>query len=190
MKKTVAVICEYNPFHLGHKYLIDKVRERYGADCRIIALMSGHFVQRGEPAILDKFVRAKAAVLSGVDLVLEYPFPFCVSGAEYFARFGVSLLSDLKIVDVLAFGSESARPESLERVSDALLSDDFEEAMARCLRGEDKGDGYAKKRAAVLCERYGADRALLSSPNDILAAEYIRAIKRTGSDMVPCAVLR
>ena len=105
--KVVAIISEYNPFHNGHKYQIDKIREELGEDTAIIAIMSGNYTQRGETAIVDKTIRAKAACLCGVNLVLELPFPFCSSSAEFFASAGVRIADRLSIVDYLAFGSES-----------------------------------------------------------------------------------
>ena len=103
---TVAIICEYNPFHNGHKHQIDAIRREFGADTRIIAIMSGNYTQRGLTAIADKSVRAKAATMCGANLVLELPFPFSSSSAELFATAGVSIANDLGIVDYLSFCSE------------------------------------------------------------------------------------
>ena len=105
--KTVAIISEYNPIHNGHLYQIEKIREAFGSDTAIIAIMSGNFVQRGEPAIIDKWKRAEFAVKCGVDLVLELPFPFSISSAEFFARAGVAI-ANASGADILSFGSESA----------------------------------------------------------------------------------
>ena len=111
--KTAAIICEYNPFHNGHKYQIDKAREILGEDTRIIAVMSGNFTQRGEVALTDKSIRAKAAVLSGVNLVLELPFPYSMSSAEFFACSGVDIINKLGCVDYLVFGCEAESSELL-----------------------------------------------------------------------------
>ena len=103
-----GVICEYNPFHNGHKRQFDRIRQQFGPDTAIVCLMSGNYVQRGMPAIFDKSSRARAAVACGADLVLELPIPFALSSAEGFAAGGVSLLSPF--CDILSFGSESGDP--------------------------------------------------------------------------------
>ena len=102
--RVAGIVAEYNPFHNGHRYQIEATR-RAGAEC-VVAVMSGNFVQRGEPALLDKFTRAKAALSCGVDLVLELPLPFAAAGAQRFARGAVALLDALGCVDTLSFGSE------------------------------------------------------------------------------------
>ena len=105
---TVAVICEYNPFHKGHEYQFRKIREEFGEDTAIVAIMSGNYTQRGEVAFAPKEVRAKCAILGGADLVLELPFPFSSSNAEIFARSGVKIANELGFVDYLSFGSDAA----------------------------------------------------------------------------------
>ena len=100
--KVAAIIAEYNPFHNGHKYQIDKIREAFGEDTAVIAIMSGNFTQRGELAITDKSIRAKAACECGVNLVLELPFPFSMSSAEFFAGAGVKIANSLGVVDYRA----------------------------------------------------------------------------------------
>ena len=109
--KTVGIICEYNPLHLGHRKQIDRIRERFGEDTAIVCAMSGNFVQRGAPAIIDKTARAKAAVACGADLVVELPVTGALSSAEGFAAAGVRTLAPL--CDTLCFGAESAEPEAL-----------------------------------------------------------------------------
>ena len=121
--KTVGIICEYNPFHNGHRRQIELIREKYGEGCTVVCLMSGNFVQRGAPAIVDKSIRAKAAVLSGADLVLELPVCAALSSAEGFAAGGVRILSG--ICDVLCFGTESMAESALFRTAGALLSPRF-----------------------------------------------------------------
>ena len=105
--KVAAIISEYNPFHLGHKYQIDKLREILGDDTAVIAIMSGNFTQRGDIAVCDKTIRAMSAVNCGVNLVLELPFPFSMSSAEFFAKSGVRIANEIGIVDYLVFGSEN-----------------------------------------------------------------------------------
>ena len=112
--KIAAIIAEYNPFHNGHKYQLDKLRELLGEDTAIISVMSGNYVQRGEIAIADKTVRARAAVDAGVNLVLELPFPYSMASAEFFASAGVHIITSLGIVDYLVFGSESGDIDKLK----------------------------------------------------------------------------
>ena len=109
--KTAGIIAEYNPFHLGHKYLMDELRIVTDAE-RIVVVMSGNSVQRGDFAIVDKFERAREAVLSGADLVLEMPFCYCSQSAEYFAQGGTSILHNLGFVDYICYGSEHNDTES------------------------------------------------------------------------------
>ena len=119
--KTSGIICEYNPFHAGHAYLIEEAKQRADA---VICVMSGQFTQRGEAAILDKFVRAKNAILGGADLVLELPMPFSAASARYFATAGVTLLNMVG-VDLLVFGSERGDVSLLSELADRSLSEDF-----------------------------------------------------------------
>ena len=117
---VTGIICEYNPLHLGHKKQLDHIRKTIGPDCGIVCLMSGNFVQRGKPAIFDKMVRAKAAVLAGADLVLELPVTAALSSAEGFAAGGVRLLGGF--CDYLCFGAESADENALMLAASALHS--------------------------------------------------------------------
>ena len=171
--KTVGIICEYNPFHLGHKKQFDIIRQQFGSDARIACLMSGNFVQRGAPAIFDKSLRAKAALLSGADLVLELPVTYALSSAEGFAAGGVRLLSGF--CDMLCFGTESGRKETLMQTARELLSPAFSEKLRTEL---DKGLSFPAARAAAL-----GDDSLLRNPNDILAVEYCKAILAQNSPM-------
>ena len=137
---NIGIICEYNPFHNGHLYQIEKIRQEFGEDTNIIAVMSGNYVQRGGVAIADKGVRAKCAVLSGVNLVLELPFPFSMSSAEYFARSAVYILTQIGCVDYISFGSESGDIEALTRTAEFMLREDF------LLRLESLSDDPEKKK--------------------------------------------
>ena len=121
---TVGIICEYNPLHLGHKKQIDRIRAAFGEETCIVCAMSGNFVQRGMPAIIDKSVRAKAALLCGADLVLELPVTCALSSAEGFAAGGVRILSSL--CDTLCFGAETPDGDNLMNTARALLSDAFQ----------------------------------------------------------------
>ena len=112
---TVGIIAEYNPFHNGHKHHIDAIRDHFGADTAVIVVMSGNYTQRGELAIAPKDIRAKTAIDCGANLVLELPFPFSMSSAEFFAKAGVKILNSLGVVDYISFGSESGDIYSLEK---------------------------------------------------------------------------
>ena len=171
--KTVGIICEYNPFHLGHKKQFDIIRRQFGQDARIVCLMSGNFVQRGDPAIFDKSLRARASILSGADLVLELPVTYALSSAEGFAAGGVKLLSGF--CDTLCFGTESGNHETLMQTAKELLSPAFSEKLRTEL---DTGLSFPAARAAAL-----GDDSLLRNPNDILAVEYCKAILAQNSPM-------
>ena len=182
--KTVGIICEYNPLHRGHVKQFEMVRRLLGEDTVIVCLMSGNFVQRGAPAILDKSVRAKAAVLCGADLVLELPVTSALSSAEGFADGGVRILGGF--CDYLCFGAENPDPEVLMRTAAALLSSEFPPLLRRQL---DSGKSFPAARQAAL-EDMGVDAALLSLPNNILAVEYCKAILASGCAMQPLPIQR
>ena len=183
--KTVAIISEYNPFHSGHKYQIDKIREEFGSDAAIVAVMSGNFTQRGEIAFFSKGARAKAAVLSGVNLVLELPFPFSSSSAEFFAKSGVRIADSIG-ADYLSFGSESGNLSELLRVADIMSSDSFSDAFSKL--GKNKSLGYPER----LEKAYESlsDTSFEFSSNNILALEYIKAIKSLGANIKPHTIKR
>ena len=181
---TVGIICEYNPLHLGHKKQIDRIRAEFGEETTIVCAMSGNFVQRGTPAIVDKSVRAEAALLAGADLVLELPVTTALSSAEGFAAGGVRVLSPL--CDKLCFGAETADTHSLLRTAHALLSDDFSPLLKSHL---ETGKSFPAARQAAL-EEMGTDASLLSLPNDILAVEYCKAILSQNSPMEPFPIYR
>lgn len=167
--KTVGIVCEYNPFHTGHKRQIDILREN-GAET-VICAMSGNFSERGELTIADKYTRAEAAVKCGADVVVELPFPFSSLSAEGFARSGVHILANLGC-DTLSFGSECADKELLVRAADVIISEKFIKAYT----AGGKNQGSAKAYFDLLSSFMGDNATLLS--NDILAISYIAAIKR------------
>lgn len=167
--KTVGIICEYNPFHNGHRRQIQLIRAKFGENCTVVCLMSGNFVQRGAPAIVDKSIRARAAVLSGADLVLELPVSIALCSAEGFAAGAVRILSDF--CDVLCFGTESILEAELYRTAGALLSPQFSEQLKAELSS---GCSFPAARQKAL-EKMGI-AAALSNPNDILGVEYTKAI--------------
>ena len=169
---TFGIICEFNPFHNGHKRLLDEARAR-GAE-RIVCVMSGNAVQRGEIAVLDKYTRAKAALLSGADLVLELPYPWCAASAEFFAGAGIGILSDF--CDTVFFGSESGDTEIITSAAKLASSEGFKaEYQSRLGNGE----GAASAYFSMLRERIGID----FSSNDILGVEYIKAAIQNGFEL-------
>ena len=173
--KVVGIICEYNPLHLGHFKQIRRIREAFGEETVIVCAMSGNFVQRGVPAILDKSLRAKAAVLCGADLVLELPVTTALSSAEGFAAGGVRLLSPL--CDTLCFGAETEDPAMLMDTARALLSPTFPPLLRAQL---DTGKSFPAARQAAL-EELGIPG--VTQPNDILAVEYCKAILNQNTPM-------
>lgn len=187
---TVAIICEYNPFHNGHKYMIDRIREMFTEDVAIVSIMSGNFTQRGELAIADKTVRAKAAVLCGVDLVLELPFPFCCSSAEIFARSGVKI-ADAIGADYLVFGSECGDIEALSRIAKNMTSPAFESTLQGIRDDRSQGAmGYPQMLEKAYRTLYPSEKFDISSSNNILGLEYIKAIKYFASDIIPLTIKR
>lgn len=184
--RTAGIICEYNPFHRGHQLQIEKTRQQFGPDTAIVCLMSGNYVQRGEPAIFPKHLRAKAAVLGGADLVLELPLTAAVNGAGYFAEKAVQCLNALEIVDIISFGSECGDISALQRTAALLCTDEFEKHMGMLLK---KGSSYAAARTEAL-KLLGGDPTLLQSPNNALGIDYLRAIRKLGSGMKPWTLKR
>ena len=181
---NVGIVCEYNPFHRGHRKQIGIIREKYGAKTGIICAMSGNYVQRGHPAIFDKTLRAEAALRCGADLVVELPVTTALSSAEGFASGGVAVLS--KLCDGLCFGAETADPDLLEQTARALLGTQFPPLLRREL---DKGRSFPAARQAAL-EAMGLPGKLLEAPNNILAVEYCKAIIRQASPMKPLPIFR
>ena len=181
---NVGIVCEYNPFHLGHRKQIDSIREKFGANTGIICAMSGNYVQRGHPAVFDKTIRAEAAIRCGADLVVELPVTTSLSSAEGFAAGGVAVLS--RLCDGLCFGAETADLKQLLGTAEALLSEDFPKLLRREL---DTGRSFPAARQAAL-EKMGLPGAILESPNNILAVEYCKAILRQSSPMQPLPIFR
>lgn len=175
--KIAGVIAECNPFHEGHRYLIEKIREETGADYVILA-MAGAFVQRGEPALVRTAVRTQMALAGGADAVFLLPVRYALSSAEFFAKAGVTILNGVGC-DLIAFGAEHPLPEILTAAKDlAAETPEQGDLIRRLVRG---GCSYPKARAAAFPEY--AD--LLSSPNDILAAEYAKAWMRLSGGAYP-----
>lgn len=172
--KILGITAEYNPFHNGHKYHIEKSRELTGADC-VVAVMSGSFTQRGEPAILDKWERSRLAVENGVNLVVELPFVYACNGAEAFAKGAVDILAGLG-ADVISFGSESGDISSLQKIAGELLheADNIAEERAKLMRN---GMSFAKATELAAEKLLGKSAAgIMLEPNNILALEYLKRI--------------
>ncbi|MBC8535287.1 tRNA(Met) cytidine acetate ligase [Feifania hominis] len=184
--KTAAVIAEYNPFHSGHAHQLRATRER-GAT-HIICVMSGNFVQRGECAVFDKWTRAEAALAGGADLVLELPTPVATASAEQFAAGAVELIQACGCVDFLCFGSEAGELSLLEEIAGALLEPSFHPDMRELLK---TGVSYPAAREIWLSRRLGEAAAdAIRQPNNILAVEYLKALRKQRSPIVPITVLR
>lgn len=182
--ETVGIVCEYNPLHLGHRKQFEIIRKELGEDTAIVCLMSGNYVQRGAPAIFHKSLRAKAAVLSGADLVVEMPMTTSLSSAEGFAAGSVAVLG--RLCDKLCFGAENADSDLLQRTARTLLDPSFSDALHKQL---DQGLSFPAARQKAL-EDMGCDSSLLGSPNNILAVEYCKAIESQHLSLAPMPVFR
>lgn len=189
--KVNGIVAEYNPFHNGHAYQLQHAREATGADYTIIA-MSGNFVQRGAPALLDKFTRAKMALQNGADLVLELPTCYSASSAEFFAKGSVALFDKLGVVNNLCFGSECGDIKVLSRIADIFYTEP--EAYAESLRCNlKKGMSFPIARTWALLQyapSLSDDKDVLSSPNNILGIEYLKALMSRNSKMNPFTTTR
>ncbi len=200
--KTAAIIAEYNPFHNGHKYQIEETRKLTGADF-ILVLMSGDFVQRGAPAVFNKYARTKTALLGGADAVIELPALYAVSSAEFFAGGSVTLLNQLGMVDYLSFGSEcgeidpilncarllTERSKEYDRLLSSCLKQGLSFPMARSeafLQSLDSGD----LSVAEISTKKEVLNTLFTSPNNILGIEYCKALLVTDSSLSPVTVKR
>lgn len=189
--KTVGIIAEYNPFHNGHAYQIKRAKELAGADYCVV-VMSGDFVQRGAPALMDKYLRAECALINGADLVLELPVCYALSSAETFAKGAVSLLDKLGVVDSLCFGSECGDIKLLMDFAKELLHETpvFQETLTREMR---LGHTYPQARNTALeasAPHLTAYTNILTSPNNILGIEYCKALLSCGSKISPYTVKR
>lgn len=186
--KVCGVIAEYDPFHRGHERHLRLAREKTGADF-ILCVMSGFYTQRGMPALLPPDVRAKMALLSGADAVVQLPAAFSAREGDVFARAGVEILNSLGCVDFLSFGCETDNLPLLERA--AALLEDKPECMERDVQeGLKKGLSFAAAQGAALENALGADAEKLQLPNAALALGYLRALRQLSSQMQPVPVLR
>ncbi len=193
--RTTGLVVEYNPFHNGHLYHIQQARKVCNSDC-IVCVMSGNFIQRGEPAIINKWARAKAALLNGADLVIELPVVYAMASAEYFSYGAVKILDSLGLVDSICFGSESGSVGELDIIAEVLANEP--EKYQQLLKAElAKGLSYPAARQAALgaflepeydSEKYNPQT--ISSANNILGIEYLKALKRIKSDITPFTIKR
>lgn len=183
---VTGIIAEYNPFHKGHEYLLSKAREITNADY-IVVVMSGAFVQRGEPAVLSKRARVRQALSCGADIVLELPVDCAMASAQTFARGGVGVLNACGIVGNICFGSESGDINALQTVADALSHSDFDAKLKAELAS---GRSYPSARQAVLEREIGDAAQNLLSPNNLLGIEYLLALKHWNSDIKAHTVSR
>lgn len=191
MRKVIAIISEYNPFHTGHKHQIDSIRKELGEDSVIIAIMSGNYTQRAECAIADKLVRATAAVECGVNLVLELPFPYSSASAELFARAGVNIADSLGVVDYLSFGSELGSIDKLIAIANNISSERFTVSLGDAIKKQKHtADGYPALFEAVYRDTFACDEAEIYTPNNILAIEYIKALGSIRSNIQPHTIAR
>lgn len=183
--KVAGIIAEYNPFHNGHALLAYKAREA-GAT-HVVAVMSGNFVQRGEPALMHHTVRTKAALECGIDLVLQLPSVYAVSSAQSFARAGVEILDGTGIVDWLVFGSECGNTDKITETAELIYSDKIKPFISDEL---DKGITFAAARENALRKISPECADIIQSPNNILGVEYAAALKRINSKITPLTFAR
>lgn len=191
--KITGLITEYNPFHLGHEFHINSSKQKTNCDYTI-CIMSGNFVQRGIPAIVDKWSRTKMALLGGVDLVLELPTIYSVSSAEYFAFGAISTLNSLNIVDNICFGSECGDVTTLKKIAEILVNEPLE--FKKDLKEQlNLGLSFPKARSIAI-EKYIKNsnifniEHILNSPNNILAIEYCKSLFKLKSNINPITITR
>lgn len=190
--KTIGIVSEYNPFHNGHQYHIEAARQEFKAE-NIVCIMSGSFVQRGEPAMFDKWSRAKMALSKGADLVIELPFAYACQPAEIFAFGAINTLNNLGIIDGICFGSELGSSEALTQIASLLLNEpaDFSQLVKQYLKG---GNTYPRSISLALKDYYQGDAEISpeawENPNNILGIEYIKSIMLLNSPMVPYTIRR
>lgn len=188
--KIVGLIAEYNPFHNGHEYHIQRAKEISGADAAVV-IMSGDYVQRGIPAIMPKRLRAKMALLSGADAVFELPVCYSTASAQLFAEGAVSFLNQLGIVDFLCFGSECNDLADMKHIADILYREpeEYRKPLQEFLKA---GNSFpaARQMALASCLDSGETAAILSKPNNILGIEYLKALRKFKSNIHPFTIQR
>ncbi len=185
--KLLGIIAEYNPFHNGHFYQLQKAKQMTKADA-VVVIMSGNFVQRGEPAILDKWTRTHMALCSGADIVIELPVLYATASAEYFAYGAVKLLDEIGITDI-CFGSELGEIKPLQQIAQLLLEEpeSFRKLLKQAL---ESGISYASARSFALAQFYPAAKDILFQSNNILAVEYLKSLLKLNSAIRPHTIAR
>lgn len=185
--KACGIVAEYNPLHTGHVYQMNKARQISQADC-IIVVMSGNFVQRGEPAVIDKYARTRAALKAGADIVVELPVYYALSSAENFARGAVLTLNEMKAASI-CFGAETDNADRLAKISHAIISEspEYKAILNKALA---KGLSYPAARQTALLEYLPECKDIISGSNNILAIEYIKTILGNNLNMTYYPVLR
>lgn len=187
--KTIGIVCELNPLHSGHKYLLDMARKRFNADY-IILVMSGDYTQRGVPSIVSKEIRTRMALMAGADAVFELPVQYATASAEYFASGAVSLLNSLGCVDHILFGTENGDIEEIQKIA-SILNDEPDEYKKELQKGLKRGLNFASARDAALKKliTIGNSTTLIGS-NNILGIEYCRALMESKSSITPLTIQR
>lgn len=191
MSEVLGIVAEYNPFHNGHLYHIQKTKEQTGAKY-VVCVMSGNFVQRGNTSIVDKWTKAQMALVNGVDLVLELPTVYSVSSAESFSQGAVRILDNLNIVDTISFGTETDDFAALNNIANIITEEPRE--FTNLLREElKKGVSFPKARERTLIKYLNDDvryKDILNNANNILGVEYLKALKKSKSKIIPMAIKR
>ena len=191
MGKVLGIIAEYNPFHNGHLFHLEESKKITGATYTI-AVMSGNFTQRGSTSLIDKWSKAKSAIENGIDLVIELPVLYSISSAENFAEGAIKILNSLGVVDYISFGAETSNIDILEKVADILYREpkEFKAILSHEL---EKGNSFPKARENALLMYLNDIKTysnVLSSPNNILGIEYLKALKKYKSSIIPICIHR
>lgn len=181
----VGIVAEYNPYHNGHAWQLQQLKKRL-PDAQVVAVMSGNFVQRGQPALLDKWLRAKIAVENGIDLVIELPFSFACRSAEHFARGSIGIMQSLGVVEHLVFGAECSDLEMLNNIAQASMQP---QTIANMKENMKAGMSYPRALQSSLAVA-GIDNKSINAPNNILAIEYLKQLSRLNSNIKPQLVVR
>ena len=191
MGKVLGIVAEYNPFHNGHLFHLEESKKITGATYTI-AVMSGNFTQRGSTSLIDKWSKAKSAIENGIDLVIELPVLYSISSAENFAEGAIKILNSLGVVDYISFGAETSNIDILEKVADILYREpkEFKAILSHEL---EKGNSFPKARENALLMYLNDIKTysnVLSSPNNILGIEYLKALKKYKSSIIPICIHR
>jgi len=188
--KHIGIIAEYNPFHNGHAYQLHKAKELF-PDKKIVVLMSGNYVQRGEPAIYNKYLRTTCALSEGADVIFELPLLFASASAEHFAHAAIQAFKKLGVIDTLCFGAEHDNLALLQEIAHLLTiePDDFKSVLQRELKN---GNSFPKARmiAVSTCIKHPDTEQIMQYPNNILAIEYLKAIEKLQANITPVIIQR